>query len=279
MLETKTNPTWCPGCGNWSILASLKGAITELDLKPHNVLVIGGVGCHGHAPQWLATYGFQTIHGRTLPFAQAAKIANHELNVIALAGDGDCYAIGLNHFINACRRNIDITLLVHNNGVFGLTTGQTSPTSPKGFVSKSTPFGSPDHPLNPLTLALDAGATFVARGFAGEPAHLQRIIAEAIAHNGFAFVDIFQPCVVWNKVNTYDFWRKNTYKLEAAGHNPASFEAAMRKAREREPWPIGVLYQAKAQSFTDHLPWVAKQPLVKQPIDRIDITPLLDEYS
>jgi len=207
MLETKTNPTWCPGCGNYGILASLKKAIDGLGIEPHEVLVVSGVGCHGHAPQWIRTYGFQTIHGRTLPLAQAAKLANHKLNVIAVSGDGDCYAIGLNHFIHAARRNIDITLLVHNNGVYGLTTGQTSPTSPKGFESKSTPFGCAETPVNPLTLALDAGATFVSRGFAGDPEHLKSIISQAVAHKGFSVVDILQPCVVWNKVNTYDFWR------------------------------------------------------------------------
>ncbi|MEM7813587.1 MAG: 2-oxoacid:ferredoxin oxidoreductase subunit beta [Candidatus Aenigmatarchaeota archaeon] len=278
MDSAKTIPTWCPGCGNWAILAALKGALAELELAPHSVLVVGGVGCHGHLPQWLTACGFQTIHGRTLPLAQAAKLANHELTVIASAGDGDCYAIGLGHLIHACRRNIDITLLVHNNGVFGLTAGQTSPTSPKGFRSKSTPFGSPNTPINPLSLALDAGATFVARSFAGDPTHLQSIIARAIRHKGFALVDILQPCVVWNRSNTYEFWRQSTYKLEATSHNPASFDAAAKKARETNPWPLGILYQAKAQSLTDHLPQIARQPLVKQPIGKANIGPLLEEY-
>ena len=279
MLETKTNPTWCPGCGNYGILGALKGAITELDLAPHNVLIVAGVGCHGHEPQWVNTYGFQTIHGRTLPLAQAAKLANHELTVIAVAGDGDCLDEGMSHFIHACRRNIDMTLLVHNNGVFGLTTGQTSPTSGKGFVSKSTPFGSPEQPVNALALALEAGASFVGRGFAGDPKHLQELVVKAIKHRGFSLVEIFQPCVVWNKVNTYDFWRQNTYKLEGAGHNSSSREAAWRKSHEKEPWPLGVLYQTTTQMFTDHLPQIAKQTLVKQPIGKIDIKPLLEEYS
>lgn len=279
MTTDKSRPTWCPGCGNYAILGALKGALAELGLAPHNVLIVAGVGCHGHAPQWIDANGFQTIHGRTLPFAQAAKLANRELTIIALAGDGDCYAEGLSHFIHAARRNIDITLIVHNNGVYGLTTGQTSPTSSKGFVSKSTPFGSSELEINPLMLALDSGATFVARGFAGEPQHLQSLIVKAVKHNGFSLLDVFQPCVVWNKVNTYDFWRKNTYKLEASGHNESSFEAAVRKARESAPWPLGVLYETKAQSLTDHMPQLAKQPLVKQGISKIDIEPLLEEYA
>ena len=279
MLETKTKPTWCLGCGNHAILGALKGAIIELGLASHNVLIVSGIGCHGHMPQWIDTYGFQTIHGRTLPFAQAAKLANHELTVIALAGDGDCYDEGMSHFIHACKRNIDITLLVHNNGVFALTTGQTSPTSEKGFVSKSTPFGSHELPVNPLALALEAGASFVSRGFAGEPQHLQKLIVKAIMHHGFSLVDILQPCVVWNKVNTYDFWRTNTYKLEASGHSPASREAAWRIAHAREPWPTGIIYDTKSQMFTDHLPQIAKQPLVRQPIDKINIRPLLKEYE
>jgi 2-oxoglutarate ferredoxin oxidoreductase subunit beta len=214
-----------------------------------------------------------------LPFAQAAKLANHELTVIAVAGDGDCYDEGMSHFIHACRRNIDITLLVHNNGVFGLTTGQTSPTSVKGFVSKSTPFGSPELPVNSLALALEAGASFVSRGFAGEPKHLQELIVNAVKHRGFSLVDILQPCVVWNKVNTHDFWRQNTYKLDTAGHNPASREAAWRKSHEKEPWPLGVLYNTTSQMLSEHLPQISKQPLVKQPIDKIDIKPLLEAYS
>jgi len=278
-LETKTNPTWCPGCGNYGILAALKGAITELGLAPHDVLLVAGIGCHGHAPQWVGTYGFQGIHGRTLPLAQAAKLANRDVTVIALAGDGDCFDEGMNHFIHACRRNIDITLLVHNNGVFALTTGQTSPTSAKGFISKSTPFGSPELPINSLALALEAGASFISRGFAGEPKHLQDIIVKAVKHKGFSLVDIFQPCVVWNKVNTYDFWRQNTYKLETAGHSASSREAAWRKAHETNPWPLGVLYQATTQMLPEHLPQIAKQPLVKQTIDKIDIKQLLEEYS
>lgn len=279
MMETKTNPTWCPGCGNYSILAALKAAIIELGLAPKDVLIVAGVGCHGHLPQWIQAYGFQGIHGRALPVAQAAKLANHDLTVITVSGDGDCYDEGMNHFIHACQRNLDITLMVHNNGVFGLTTGQASPTSGKGFVSKSTPFGAPNDPINPLQLALDSGATFVGRGFAGDPPHLTQMMKQAITHSGFALLDIFQPCVVWNKVNTYDFWRQNTYKLETSGHNPGSIEAAWKKARESNPWPLGTFYQAKRQSFSEHLPQIAKQPLVKQSIDKINIRPLLEEFS
>ncbi len=279
MLDTKTTPTWCPGCGNFSILATLKNAVAELKIAPHDVLVVSGVGCHGHAPQWINTYGFQGIHGRPLPVAQAAKIANHKLEVIVLSGDGDCFDEGMNHFVHACQRNLDIALLVHNNGVFGLTTGQTSPTAGKGYVSKSTPFGSPNRPINPLTLALDAGATFVGRGFAGDPSHLTKLMEEAITHKGFAFLDIFQPCVTWNKVDTYEFWRKNTYKLETAGHDSSSMEAAWKKAREESPWPLGVFYQTIAPSFADDLPQISKEPLVRQPIDNIDITPLLKQFE
>lgn len=278
-LETKTNPTWCPGCGNYSILAALKGAIIELGLEPHNVVIVSGIGCHGHLPQWIAANGFETIHGRTLPLAQAVKLANHDLTVIAVAGDGDCYDEGMSHFIHACRRNIDITVLVHNNGVFALTTGQTSPTSAKGFISKSTPLGSPEYPINPLALSLEAGASFIARGFSGELRHLQSTIVKAISHKGFSLVDIFQPCVVWNKTNTNDFWKKNTYKLEDSGHNPSGKEAAWHKVHEHNPWPIGVLYEATYQMLPEHLPQLAKQSLVEQPINNISIKQLLEEFE
>lgn len=277
-LNTKTNPTWCPGCGNYPMLMTLKNAIIELGLQPHKVLIVAGVGCHGHGPQWINTYGFQGIHGRALPVATAAKLANTELEVFVEMGDGDCLAIGTGHFVHACRRNVDMTAIIHDNHIYGLTTGQTSPTADKGFVTKSTPFGSTDPPVNPIALALASGATFIARGFAGNIKHLQKLIVAASRHKGFAIIDVMQPCVVWNKVNTYDFWQTRLYDLAEAGHNPADKDAAWAAALEwGDKIPMGIFYIENRPTLEEQLPQLAT-PLVKQQIPP-DITKLLEEFQ
>ncbi|ELY60169.1 pyruvate ferredoxin/flavodoxin oxidoreductase subunit beta [Natronococcus amylolyticus DSM 10524] len=192
-------PTWCPGCGDFGVLKSLKQALPEVGKTPEEVLAVTGIGCSGKLNSYLDTYGFHTIHGRSLPVARAAKLANPELEVIAAGGDGDGYGIGGNHFIHTARENHDMTYIVFNNEIFGLTKGQTSPTSPKGHKSKTQPSGSAKSPLRPLSMSLNAGATYVARTAAVNPNQAKEIIKEAIEHDGFAHVDFLTQCPTWNK--------------------------------------------------------------------------------
>ena len=278
-LTTKERPTWCPGCGNWGILTALKKAIAELNLPKHQVVVVSGIGCSGHLPQWINTFGFHSLHGRALPVAQAIKLANHELTVIAVGGDGDGYGIGMGHFIHAMRRNVDITYIVHNNQIYGLTTGQASPTSEKGFKSKSTPHGVIEIPVNPISLALAADCSFVARGFAGDVPHLTKLIAQAIQHKGFAFIDVLQPCVTFNYLNTFEYFRERVYKLEDDKSFDATnkIEAFKRSLEWGERIPIGLFYKEERKVLEEELPQLSEMPLVKQKIDNIDIDSLLEE--
>ena len=276
-LSTKIKPTWCPGCGNYGILAALKGALIELNLSPSEILVTYGIGCHGHMANYLATNGFESLHGRPLPVAIGAKIANQRLAVLVSSGDGDAYGEGLSHLINAARGNHDVTLLVHNNGVYGLTTGQASPVSPKGFQSKSTPLGVIETPINPLALALVSGATFVARGFAHDINHLKNLLIKAISHSGFALVDVLQPCITFNRSRPLAWYKKRIYKLEEKKHNQQDFEQALERALENEKMPLGVFYQIKKPTYEELLPQLRKKPLVPQPIKKVEIKQLLEK--
>ncbi len=258
-------PDWCPGCGDFGVLNALQRALAELKLEPDNVLIVSGIGCSSNLPGFTTTYGFHGIHGRTLPVATAAKLANHELTVIAVAGDGDAYGIGMGHFIHAMRRNPDITLIVMNNQIYGLTTGQASPTSLKGHKTKSTPYGVIDEPINPIALAIAGGATYVARGFSGDPQHLAMLIKNGILHKGFALVDVFSPCVTFNKLNTYDWFRQRIYKLEETGHDPKNIMEAFKKALEFGPRiPIGLFYVTEKPAYHELFEAIAEKPLVKQ---------------
>lgn len=270
-------PDWCPGCGNFGILNALKKSIIDLKIEPKDFVVVSGIGCSGKMQQWLNTYAIHTLHGRSLPVATGIKLANGDLTVVASGGDGDGYGIGIGHFIHAMRRNIDITYLVHNNQVYGLTTGQTSPTSEKGFVTKSTPFGVIEVPVNPIALAIESGATFVARGYAGDIIHLSGLITEAIRHRGFSLVDILQPCVTFNHKNTYDWFQKVCYKLPA-DYSPSDKRAALAKADEwgeKTGIPLGVLYKEERPTYSDEVPQLAT-PLSKQSLD-IDIESLMEK--
>ena len=276
--STKEYPTWCPGCGNFGIWNALKEAFVKLNLLPNTTVLVSGIGCSGKVPYWTRTYGFCGLHGRPLPVATGIKLVNHKLNVIAISGDGDGYGEGTCHFIHTARRNLDITYLVHNNQVYGLTTGQASPTSDPGFITKSTPQGAIEQAVNPLTLAISAGATFVARGYAGDIKHLSNLIALAVKHKGFALVDILQPCVTFNHLNTFLWFSKRVYKLKAPLKDKAK---AFVKAQE---WgnkiPIGVFYQEKKQLYEEeHLKQVNKdKPLVDYDISNIDVSKLMDEF-
>lgn len=226
------HPDWCPGCGDFGVLNCVQRALAEMGLQQHQVAVISGIGCSSNLPGFINTYGMHTLHGRSLPNAQGFKLAHHDMTVIAVGGDGDGYGIGVGHLVHALRRNIDMTYIVMNNSIYGLTTGQTSPTSGFGMKTKSTPFGNPEVPLNPLTMALGAGASFVARAFSGNPKQAVEIYKAAMQHKGFALVDTFSPCVTFNKVNTAQFYRDNTYDLNAEGHDVGNIEAAFKVAAQ-----------------------------------------------
>jgi len=227
----KVDPDWCPGCGDFGVLASLQKALVELEIQPHEVITISGIGCSSNLPGFIKTYGMHTLHGRALAVATGAKLANHDLHVVVTGGDGDGFGIGGNHFIHTMRRNVDLTYIAMDNQIYGLTTGQTSPTSRLGMKTKSMPFGNIEEPLNPMTLALAAGATFVARGFSGEPKHLIDLIKQAIQHKGFSFIDAFSPCVTYNHDNTYPWFKERVKKLEdEAGYDATDWHAAMKKA-------------------------------------------------
>jgi len=265
--EVEERPSWCPGCGDFAVLNALRKAVVNLGIEPKDLLIVSGIGCSSNLPHFIKAYGFHGIHGRALPIATGAKLGNHELNVVVTAGDGDGYGIGLSHFIHTARRNIDITYIVMNNQIYGLTTGQTSPTSEKGFVSKSTPAGVIDLPVNPLALGLSAGATFVSRGFSGDPSHLSVLIEKGIRHKGFALVDVFSPCVTFNKRNTYEWFRARIYKLEESGHDVTSFEKAFEKAvEEGERIPIGLFYQVERSTYEEEEPVLRGGPLWKQKV-------------
>jgi len=261
-------PAWCPGCGNFGILSALKMALVDLGIPPHKLLVVSGIGQAGKLPHYMKCNTFNSLHGRPLPVAIGAKIANRELVVIAVGGDGDGYGEGGNHWIHSMRRNHDITYMVHNNQVYALTRGQASPTSEAGFFSKTTPEGAPA-PINPLALAVASNTSFIARGFAGDVEHLTGLIKLAVSHKGFSFLDILQPCVSFNHVNTYDWFKKRVYRLDAdKNYDPSNKLAAFKKAQEwDERIPIGIIYRKQRPTYEDSILAIAGPPLVKQSIE------------
>lgn len=271
---------WCPGCGNFGILNAVKQALIELNLEPYQVMIVSGIGQAPKLPHYLKCNTFNGLHGRTLPVATGIKAVNHKLTVLAVGGDGDGYAEGGNHFIHAMRRNPDIAYLVHDNQVYGLTKGQASPTTNTGFQSGTTPFGSFEFPLNPIMLAIASNCSFVARGFAGDISHLTKIIKEAVLHKGFALVDILQPCVTFNKINTYEWYKKRVYKLdEQANYNPLDKIEALKKAEEwGDRIPIGVIYKSERPVFEDNVLQNKEVPLVDQQLDPPDIKRILEQF-
>ena len=244
LFDATTENTWCAGCGDFAILKALKLTLADLGIETHQALLVSGIGCGSKLPDYMTINGYMGIHGRPLPIATAAKLANPDLNVIVVNGDGDSYGIGGNHFVQSCRRNPNLTHIVENNQIYGLTKGQYSPTSDKGFVTTTSTDGSIETAFNPMAVALAAGATFIARAFAGKPKHVAQMIAEGIQHRGYALIDVLQPCVTFNRVNTYDWYRKRVYHLEEVEYDPTNREAAWLKAHEwEERIPLGVLYR------------------------------------
>ncbi len=237
-----TDIAWCPGCGNFPILATVKKALSGLGLEPQDTVLVSGIGQAAKLPQYLKCHYFNGLHGRALPVATGIKVANPQLNVLVASGDGDVYGEGGNHFIHTIRRNPDITLLVHNNMIYGLTQGQASPTSQEGMVTPVQPRGVFVDPINPVALAISLDAPFVARASAGEPEHLREMIVAAVKHKGFSLVDIFQPCVVFNKLNTYQWFAEHTYHLPES-YDPTDKIEAFSRATEEGKFALGVLYR------------------------------------
>jgi 2-oxoglutarate ferredoxin oxidoreductase subunit beta len=276
--ESAVPIAWCPGCGNFGILQAVKKALVALELRPQNILFVSGIGQGPKLPHYTRGNIFNGLHGRTLPAATGARVANHELTVIGIDGDGGAYGEGIGHLLAALRRNIDMTYLVHNNQVYGLTKGQASPTSDPGFVTKTTPLGA-GPALNPMMLAMASEASFLARGFAGDIEHLAGLIQAGITHRGFALIDILQPCVSFNPRNTFAWYKERVYKVEDEGHDPADKAAAILKAQEwGDRIPIGVIYRKERPTYEDGLPQLKAGPLVKQPLDPMRLEALLDEF-
>jgi 2-oxoglutarate ferredoxin oxidoreductase subunit beta len=271
-------PAWCPGCGNFGILNALNRALVEMKIEPHQVLLVSGIGQAGKLPHYSRGNVFNSLHGRPVPPAIGAKIANPELIVIAVSGDGDAYGEGGNHFLHAARRNHDITYLVHNNQVYGLTKGQASPTSDVGFITKTTPYGAAS-PVNPIALAIVSGASFVGRGFAGDIDHLSNLIKKGITHRGFALIDILQPCVSFNHKNTFQWYQERVYNVEDGKYDPSDRKAALEKSLIwGEEIPIGIIYEENLPVYEDQLPALSEGPLVKQKTDPRRIEKLLAEF-
>ncbi|MFA5064880.1 MAG: 2-oxoacid:ferredoxin oxidoreductase subunit beta [Dehalococcoidia bacterium] len=279
-IYTGIQPAWCPGCGNFGILQAVQRAFAELKIKPSRVLMVSGIGQSGKLPHYLKANVFNELHGRPIPAAIGAKIANRELVVIAVSGDGDGYGEGGNHWIHAMRRNHDITYLVHNNQIYGLTKGQASPSSDLGFVTKTTPDGAP-LPINPIAVAISCEASFVARSFAGDVDHLSAMIKLGISHKGFALIDILQPCVTFNHKNTYSWYRERVYKLEDDGqYNPDDKMAAFSKSQEwGDRIPIGVIYRKVRPVYEDLLPALKNGPLTRQKLDPLPVDRFLNEFA
>ncbi|MDZ4063136.1 MAG: thiamine pyrophosphate-dependent enzyme, partial [Coriobacteriia bacterium] len=286
---TPIKPTWCPGCGNFGMWEALKRALSSLDLEPHQYSVVWGIGCHGNGADFLRAHGFHALHGRTLPVATALRLARPDLRVIIEAGDGDGYGLGMGHFVHALRRNLDMTYIAHNNQIYGLTTGQASPTSDHLMPSVSTPKGVLEVPANPIGLALSEGATFVARGFAGDLPHLADLYRQAIEHRGFAVVDVMQPCVTWNKHNTSSWFRERVYNLDEAGHDSsdraAAFELSMTSFRDLTCTPdecripIGVFYSESGTATYEDGVTAYGEPLWKQALGPRDVSDLLESFG
>lgn len=269
-------PAWCPGCGNFAILKTLKEALVELGLEPHEIAMVSGIGQAPKLPHYTMCNTFNGLHGRSLPVATAIRMVNHRLKVINITGDGDCYGEGGNHFMHTVRRNPDIAHFVHNNQVYGLTKGQASPTTAEGTAAKNVPFGALSEPLNPMALAVALDASFVARGFAGDGAQLKDLMKAAITHKGYAVVDILQPCVSFNKVNTYEWYRKRAYHIDET-HDPYDRVEAFRLSLEwGERIPTGIIYKARRATLEDHIPTIKDAPLCDQGFDIEDGRRLVD---
>lgn len=265
------SPTWCTGCGNFGILNGIKMALVELDIAPHELLICTGIGCGSKLPHYMKVNGFHGLHGRPMPVATGARLANHGFRVMTVHGDGDGYGMGLSHFAHAARRNINLVDVVQNNRVYGLTKGQYSPTSKPGMHTPTSPEGAIDLPVPPLALAITMGATFVARAYPRELRHLVSVLVQALQHDGYALVDVLQPCVTFNRASAYDFYNERVYKLEETDHDVSDRTAAWEKALEwGDRIPIGVVYRAEGQpTYEQQVPALRDGPLAERPLTKL----------
>ncbi len=266
-LKGRVEPDWCPGCGDFGVLAAVQKALVELQIPQHEVCTISGIGCSSNFPGFIETYGMHTLHGRALPVATGVKMANHGLTVLVTGGDGDGFGIGCGHLVHSMRRNVDLTYIVMDNQIYGLTTGQTSPTSRMAMKTKSTPYGNVENPVNPIALALAAGATYVARGFSADQKHLTELIKKGIEHKGFSLIDVFSPCVTFNHDNTVQWFRPRVKRLEDdPNYDASSLNAAMEKAQIwGEEIPIGRFFELTGQPSLEEMePVLELGPLVRQ---------------
>ncbi|MFF2482571.1 2-oxoacid:ferredoxin oxidoreductase subunit beta [Paenibacillus sp. NPDC058071] len=275
-FRNNVKPNWCPGCGDFSIQAAIQRAAANVGLEPEALAVISGIGCSGRISGYINAYGLHGIHGRALPIAQGVKLANRELTVIASGGDGDGFAIGMGHTVHAIRRNLNITYIVMDNQIYGLTKGQTSPRSAEGFKTKSTPEGSIETTLSPLEIALSAGATFVAQSFSSDLKQLTSLIEEGIKHEGFSLINVFSPCVTFNKINTYDWFKEHIVNLDQfSDYDPSNRAGAMNKIMETNGLLTGLIYQNKERkSYEDLIAGFGDEALSKQ-----DLTISQDQFD
>ncbi|HJV17863.1 MAG TPA: 2-oxoacid:ferredoxin oxidoreductase subunit beta [Bacillales bacterium] len=268
-FRNDVKPNWCPGCGDYSVQASIQRAVANVGLEPENLAIISGIGCSGRISGYINSYGFHSIHGRSLPIAQGVKMANRDLTVIASGGDGDGYAIGMNHTFHAIRRNMNITYIVMDNQIYGLTKGQTSPRSQIGFKTKSTPMGSVEPPVSPMEMALSAGATFLAQGFSTDLKELTSLIEAGIKHDGFSLINVYSPCVTYNKVNTYDWYKENLTSLsEIEGYDSSNRDMAMQTIMKYKGLVTGLIYQnTERKSYQELLNGYSQDPLTVANLD------------
>ena len=271
-------PAWCPGCGNFGILKAFKDAVVDLGIEPYQFVIVSGIGQASKLPHYLKCNTFNGLHGRTLPVATGIRLANHEMLVIAVAGDGDCYGEGGNHLLHAIRRNINVKLFVHDNQIYGLTKGQASPTSSEGMITKNQPFGVFSEQLNPMALAVALDCSFVARGFAGDLGHLKELMKASILHKGLSLLDILQPCVTFNKINTFEWYKQRVYYIEPE-YNPENRIEAFKKALEwGDRIPLGIIYRNKRPTLEERIPIIKNKPLVDQSFDISRLENTLKEF-
>lgn len=278
-LATKNFPSWCPGCGDFTIWAAFKNAAISQGWDCTNSVLVAGIGCHSHIVNFIKITSFEGLHGRALPVASGIKLSNHRLNVFVFTGDGDCLAEGGNHFIHACRRNHDLTIILHDNAVYGLTTGQTSPDSPHGYKSISTPSGNYEYPISPLTLAIASGATFVARAYSGDVDKLTQMIIASNNHRGLAVIDILQPCVSFNKEYTHQYFQANTYYLDG-DYDVTSNESAFKKSLEWGPKqiPLGIFLKVEKPTYESQISQISWTTLIESSSNNRSLGDLFENY-
>lgn len=278
-VKYPNTPTWCPGCGNFGIWGAIKLALDKLDYPKENIVLFYDVGCSGNMADFNQYYGFHSLHGRAIPPAAGLKLANHNLKALVIIGDGGCYGEGGTHFINLMRGNHDITVLVHDNHRYSLTTGQMSPTTKKGAKTKSTPFGAIEEAFNPLAIAVSNHATFIAREFSGDIPKLATRIQESLNHDGFSLIDVLQPCPVFNPQQSYQWYRDNMVNIKAENHEPNNRELAWKQAMRTDKLPIGLFYKEAKPAYHQQVSTIKDKPLVEKNIETVDLSSIISDFK